>query len=55
MFVPQLAEGSGEGGEPGLPMLGVVTGGGGHSCDGDTVACTRSIAATLRPEKIMRT
>ena len=52
--LPMLGTVNGGGGAPGLPRLGVVTGGGGQSCDGDTVACAKSIAATLRPEKIIR-
>jgi len=53
--LPMLGTVNGCGGAPGLPMLGVVAGGGGHSSDGDMVACARSIAATLRPENSIRT
>ena len=46
----------GEAGSPArLPMLGTVTGAGGHICEGATVACARSIAAALNPAKSIRT
>jgi len=42
----------GDFGAPGpLPMLGTVTGGGGHTAVGGEAACTRRNAATVRPAK----
>jgi len=36
-------------------MLGTVTGGGGHTADGGTVAWARRNAATVSPAKSMQT
>ena len=50
--LPMLGTAGGDGGAPGLPRLGTVVGGGGHTLDGDA-ACARRNAAAVRPAKSM--
>jgi hypothetical protein len=42
--LPMLGTVSGCGGAPGLPMLGTVTGGGGHTLDGDAAWVSTRVA-----------
>ncbi len=52
--LPMLGTVGGCAGAPGLPMLGTVTGGGGHTLDGDA-ACARRNEARVSPPKSMLT